>query len=142
MAKLQSAVTLIQRRESTIPAIKFLVFIHSARPYKNYVPKCSQFLHELIIYFFFFYLVCNKRADTLSKKKMSGSHPHSIYIYPEQPHSSSTHCKNKKKIISVKVIGLMRKEEKIPPLGFEPGTLELQARSLQIYHSVCGKWSS
>ena len=32
--KLQSATTLIQRRESTIPAIKFLVFIHSACPFK------------------------------------------------------------------------------------------------------------
>ena len=59
MGKLQSAVTLIQRRESTIPTIKFLDFIHSTCPYKNYVPKCSQFLHKLIIYFFFFYLVCN-----------------------------------------------------------------------------------
>ena len=44
------------------------------------------------------YLVCNfKQADTLSRKKLSGNHPHSIYMYPEQPHPSSTHCRNEKK---------------------------------------------
>ena len=41
MGKLQSAITLIQRHES-IPAVNFLVLIHSACPYKNYVLKCSQ----------------------------------------------------------------------------------------------------
>ena len=54
--KLQSAVSLIQRSESTIPAIKLLVFIHSARPYKNYAPKCSQYLHELVNYILLFFL--------------------------------------------------------------------------------------
>ena len=45
---------------------------------------------------------------------MFRNHPHSIYIYPEQPHPSSTHCKNKEKLVSVMVIGLMRKKgEKI-----------------------------
>ena len=33
-----------------------LVLIHSACPYKNYAPKCSQFPHKLVC---FFYLVCN-----------------------------------------------------------------------------------
>ena len=38
---------LIQKCESKIPAIKFLVLIPSTCPYKNYVPKCSLLLHEL-----------------------------------------------------------------------------------------------
>ena len=38
--KLQGAISLIQRRESKIPAIKFLVLIHSTCPYKN----CPQVL--------------------------------------------------------------------------------------------------
>ena len=61
MGKLQRAISLIQRRESKIPAIKFLVLIHSACPYKNYAPKCSQFPHKLdylIIYLnLFFFLL-------------------------------------------------------------------------------------
>ena len=80
MGKLQSAVTLILRRESKV---KSLHSIHSARRCKNYVPKCSQFSlvpslpdlflacvdrggrgrgysqfpSELLFFFFYFYLL-------------------------------------------------------------------------------------
>ena len=48
VGKLQTTINLIQRHGSTIPAIKILVLIHSACPYKNHALKCcSQFLHEL-----------------------------------------------------------------------------------------------
>ena len=49
---LPSAVTLIQRRKSKIPAIKLRVLIHFACPSKNYTPKYSQKPHELFIYLF------------------------------------------------------------------------------------------
>ena len=62
MGKLQSAIILIQRHESTIPTMKFLVFVHSVHPYKNCVLKCSHFLHELFNYFL-------QATDTLSRKK-------------------------------------------------------------------------
>jgi hypothetical protein len=45
MKKLQSAITLILRRESKFLKVKF----HSACLCKNYVPKCSQIPHELYI---------------------------------------------------------------------------------------------
>ena len=54
MGKLQSAITLIQRRESTIPAIKLLVLIRSAYSYKNHGPKCSQKPHELFSFYLLF----------------------------------------------------------------------------------------
>ena len=60
---LKSAITLIQRRESTIPTIIFPVLIHYACPHKNYIPKCSQLLTNYLIIHFF------KQADTLSRKK-------------------------------------------------------------------------
>ena len=53
MGKLQSAITLMQRHESTIPTIKLPSFYLC--PYQNYVPKCSHLLHKI----FFFALVCN-----------------------------------------------------------------------------------
>ena len=49
---LKGPATLILRRESKFYAIKFRVSTHSACPYKNYVPNCSQFPHELFYYFF------------------------------------------------------------------------------------------
>ena len=66
MGKLQSAITLIQRRESKIPSIKFLVLTYSACSCKNYGPKCSQKPHELnyLNSFFFF-----RGNHTLSRKK-------------------------------------------------------------------------
>ena len=54
--KLQSAITLIQRHESTIPAIKILVYIHSACPYKK---LCPEVLPNPLLFNFFFFLVCN-----------------------------------------------------------------------------------
>ena len=48
MGKLQRAVTLILRCESKFLKVKYLHLIHSARWYKNYVPKCSQLPPELI----------------------------------------------------------------------------------------------
>ena len=59
--KLQSAITWILRCESKICAIKCRVFDQFC--VQNYVPNYSQFPHEL----FFF-----KKADTLSRKKLSG----------------------------------------------------------------------
>ena len=58
--ELLSAVTLIRRRESAI---------HSC---KNYVPKWSQKPQELFKFFYLVgnYLVCNKGADTLSRKNI------------------------------------------------------------------------
>ena len=47
------AVTLILRRESKFLKVKSLYLIHSARPCKNYVSKCSQFPPELINSTFF-----------------------------------------------------------------------------------------
>ena len=38
---------MVMQRESTIPTIKLLGLIHSACPYTNYVPKCSQMLHQV-----------------------------------------------------------------------------------------------
>ena len=49
--KIQSAIILIQRRESKMPAVKYRVLIHSACPCKNYAPKCSQTPHELVFIF-------------------------------------------------------------------------------------------
>ena len=53
--------TLIQRRESKIPAVKYRVLIHSACPCKNYAPKCSQPPHKLDYLSKSFYIVCNFR---------------------------------------------------------------------------------
>ena len=64
MGELQRAITLIQRRDLKICSVKCLVLIHSACPYKNYVPKYSQ---PSMNYFCTFstYLVCNLCAANL-----------------------------------------------------------------------------
>ena len=70
MGILQRAVTLtlILRYESKFHPVKPVTLTHSACPYKNYVHKCSQILHELDYSFFVFsylvynYLVFNKFA--------------------------------------------------------------------------------
>ena len=53
--KLQRAVTLFLRRESKFFQVKSLVSTHSARPCKNYVPRCSQIPHELHYLSFVFF---------------------------------------------------------------------------------------
>ena len=40
------------RCESKFSAIKSHILTHSACRYKNYVPKCSQFPHELFLFFY------------------------------------------------------------------------------------------
>jgi hypothetical protein len=60
MSKLRSATTVSLRRQSKFFQVKSLVLIHSACRCKNYVPKCSQFPHELINYF---YLVGNYKLN-------------------------------------------------------------------------------
>ena len=47
MGILQRAVTLILRRQSKFSHVKSRVSTHSACPYKNYLPKCSQSLQTL-----------------------------------------------------------------------------------------------
>ena len=83
--------------ESKFPVIKSRILTHSACPYNNYVPKCSQFLHEL---FLSFYLVCNKQANTLSKQKTivwktpqstDGMHAYVKIMSPSTPKSSTNY---------------------------------------------------
>ena len=73
MGELQRAVTLMLRCESKFPKVKSLVLIHSACPYKNYAPRCSQHPCELFFYIFFYlvfnYLVFNKSLRLIVKKE-------------------------------------------------------------------------
>ena len=71
MGKLQRAVTLMLRHESKFPKIKSLVSTHSACPYKNYAPRCSQPPCELFFYIFFYlvfnYLVFNYTVSAIAE---------------------------------------------------------------------------
>ena len=94
--ELHSAVTQIQRRESTIPAIKFLVLIHSACPCKNYALKCSQFLHEL----FFLSTQCvisNNHHTKLKKIVQIASQCWTTFISSPQSRVASQCCTWKSK---------------------------------------------
>ena len=122
----KGAISLILTCESTIHQVKNLVLIHFTCTCKNCAPKCSQFPHKLVIYLLF------QASRHTKQKNYLEITPIVLYIYPEQPHQSSTHCKNQ---ISV-LIGLMRKK-KVPP--------EIQTRDL--WNSMrdsynCTKWSS
>ena len=57
MGKVQRAITLILRHESKFPKVKSLVSTHSACPCKKYLPRCSQFPHELLYFVFFLFSV-------------------------------------------------------------------------------------
>ena len=69
MGKLQRAITIILRCESKKSVIKFCISIHSACPYKNYLPKCSQTFYCRNLFF--------KLARTQSRKKL-----------PRNPHNT------------------------------------------------------
>ena len=84
-----SAITLILRCESKFHTIKFRILTHSACPYKNYVPKCSQFLHEL---FLFFFLVCNFSRGPHTKQKKNG--PKTTAGYIVEPYNANRHQKS------------------------------------------------
>ena len=68
MGILQRAVTLILMCELKFHPVKPVTLTHSACPYKNYVRKCSQILHELDYksFFVFSYLVYNYLVFNLS----------------------------------------------------------------------------
>ena len=78
--KLQSAITWIQRRESTIPAIEFLVLIHSTCLSKKLYPQVLPVPPwiRLFIIIFFFYLVCSFYWMALCTKKPRDLWPHVI----------------------------------------------------------------
>ena len=91
MGILQRAVTLILRCQSKFSHVKSHVSTHSACPYKNYLPKCSQSLQTLFTAkkSFFFYLVCNKATRTLSRKKNVRKPPHSWAGCLVEPYNAS-----------------------------------------------------
>jgi hypothetical protein len=72
MGELQSAITLILRRESKFLKVRSLVSTHSACPCKNYAPSAPNSPRELIL--LFFYLVCNLSLWLIVKNALICGH--------------------------------------------------------------------
>ena len=70
-----------ERRESTIPAVKFLVLIHSVCTYTNHVLKCSQIPHNWLIFFYYLVFVTRDRHTKQKKKKKLSRNHHRVVTF-------------------------------------------------------------